>query len=359
MKRRGGAEPTGETSHAIATFSGLLGASGTALFIDQAMAWIVPGRHANVLTYRLSLMSVAVAAVAVALVVFRLRRRIRPAGLLEAMTATTVLSVIHLVAEDTTAGSTMFQILPVLYLAYHRPKNEALIGAGYASVATSFVALRLQPLASGLHNSLYVPVILLSVAFLVSRAREAQQEAEGQLRRQASVDALTGLATRSVFDTEATRAVAQRNAALILLDVDWFKQINDSYGHPVGDAVLQHVSARVQSQTRSTDLACRMGGDELALFLPGCTQFAAQQRAEQLMAEVADQPFTVSRGDSSILIAVGVSVGVGYAQRGRTLAELYSAADASLYRAKHRGRGRLGPIQYAQPTGPPAPELPG
>ena len=132
-----------------------------------------------------------------------------------------------------------------------------------------------------------------------------------RLERQAAVDALTGLATRRVLD-EAARsaisgAVSHDGTSLILLDVDEFKSVNDRYGHPAGDEVLVQLADYLVRSARRDDVVSRLGGDEMAVLLPGCAVTSLQRRAEQIVADVGTHPFVLPSGEE---IRVSVSVGL-------------------------------------------------
>jgi diguanylate cyclase (GGDEF)-like protein len=126
----------------------------------------------------------------------------------------------------------------------------------------------------------------------------------------------------------------------VLIDVDAFKAINDSHGHPVGDDVLVHLSTVLRGQVRAEDaVMSRLGGDELAVLLPGCSRDVAVRRAEDLHEAVRSTPLTLADGG---LLAVSISVGVAHVpQHSTDRRGLYTSADAALYDAKRAGRGRV------------------
>ncbi|MCA9079873.1 MAG: GGDEF domain-containing protein [Planctomycetaceae bacterium] len=164
---------------------------------------------------------------------------------------------------------------------------------------------------------------------------------EDQARR----DSLTRLANRHTFDSELQRQlkiaqVTDELCSLILFDLDHFKQINDTYGHPGGDAVLVEVGRRIEevvSQTRVTDrpLVARLGGEELAVLLPGVGHAGALRIAESIRHMLRDHP--VPFEDQSIHITTSAGIAV-CPRNGRTGNELIAAADAALYAAKSAGR---------------------
>jgi len=166
------------------------------------------------------------------------------------------------------------------------------------------------------------------------RARE-------DLRFQATHDALTGIWNRrAVFDLlqrELERATRSLSATgLLMLDLDHFKEVNDTYGHLAGDAVLREAAARVIQVVRSYDLVGRHGGEEFLVVLPGCDSNRVLQSAERVRAIIEATPIIVDR----FAIRVTVSVGATSATSGTSQKELLGIADAALYQAKKAGRNR-------------------
>ena len=180
-------------------------------------------------------------------------------------------------------------------------------------------------------------------------AGERQDALVAELRRQAAVDPLTGLVTRRVFDEAATSALSgaasEQGTGLILLDIDHFKQVNDQFGHPAGDSVLVQVGQLLLRGTRDGDTISRLGGDEIAVLLAGCSIDTLRRRAEQILAGVRAHHFEL---DGAEPIALSVSIGLAHLPtHGDNLRALYGAADASLYVAKRAGRDQVGPLPDA------------
>ena len=164
-----------------------------------------------------------------------------------------------------------------------------------------------------------------------------------RLEQMAIVDALTGAANRRAFDAEFARAQARAHRAgtrlgLAVMDLDRFKQVNDTRGHEAGDALLRHFANLVRARMRQTDFFARVGGEEFVLLLAEATMESAEHAAERIRAALAesslDLPGGALRGTVSIGIAVSES-GAGDAGR------LYALADEALYRAKSLGRNRV------------------
>jgi two-component system cell cycle response regulator len=160
----------------------------------------------------------------------------------------------------------------------------------------------------------------------------------------AVTDALTGLHNRRYMETHLTSLVeraraTQRPLSLLVADIDFFKRVNDTYGHDAGDAVLREFAARFRRNTRGIDLACRMGGEEFVIIMPETDLRRAFQVGERLRACVAAEPFHVNRQDR---LRVTASVGLATLEPGQDTAErLFKRADRALYVAKRDGRNRV------------------
>jgi len=170
---------------------------------------------------------------------------------------------------------------------------------------------------------------------------EARLHAE--LHRRATADALTGLPNRRAFEEALAREVARARRAgtplaLLAVDVDHFKRVNDQRGHPAGDAVLRAVAGRIASGARAGDLVARVGGEEFAVALPGAGPEAALEAAERIRARVAEEPIALEGGDLGVTVSVGVASLGEPAPDGPSLA---ARADEALYRAKRAGRDRV------------------
>jgi diguanylate cyclase len=163
--------------------------------------------------------------------------------------------------------------------------------------------------------------------------------------REAHTDALTGISNRRAFDAALhTLAGEAMNSGqplfLLLLDLDRFKTINDTWGHPVGDAVLRRIGTTLCDNLGEGALAARFGGEEFAVILTATTPSKAVEVAERLRAAVAGQTFSI-RSTGRTLGQITVSVGVAAYKVGESLTCLLDRADAALYRAKQEGRNRV------------------
>ena len=155
-------------------------------------------------------------------------------------------------------------------------------------------------------------------------------------------DGLTGLPNRRAFDEELAREVPRATRAgaplaVVVLDVDRFKAVNDLHGHAAGDAVLREVAARARAGVRAGDLAARIGGEEFALLLPGADLAGAHELAERLRAAIATAPFE-AEGKT---LEVTASLGCAALAAGEPPEALLARADARLYEAKRTGRNRV------------------
>ncbi len=158
----------------------------------------------------------------------------------------------------------------------------------------------------------------------------------------AVTDQLTGLFNRRYMSRHLNTLMsdnAGKQVSFLLLDVDFFKQINDTYGHDVGDEVLREFAGRISANVRGIDLACRYGGEEFVVVMPDTDLSFAYMVAERLRQSVADAPFAA--GSASRQVPVTISIGVAASGGGDTPEGLLKRADQALYRAKRDGRNRV------------------
>ena len=177
---------------------------------------------------------------------------------------------------------------------------------------------------------------------------------QARMARLAHYDVLTDLPNRVLLQDRAQQAIAQAQregkcVAVIYLDLDGFKQVNDAMGHDVGDQLLVQWSRRLQAVVRQTDTVCRQGGDEFVLLLPAIG--GAEQAgvvARKLMQQCVE-PFVLQ----GVTLSLGLSGGISlYPQHGQNLDELTRHADAAMYAAKQAGRNQI--RQYEGPATPPS-----
>jgi len=161
----------------------------------------------------------------------------------------------------------------------------------------------------------------------------------------AVTDQLTGLHNRRYLATHLDKLVDKsvgrgQPVSLLIMDIDFFKAVNDTHGHDVGDEVLKEFARRLQSNVRGIDLACRYGGEEFVVVMPDTDQSFAYMVAERLRQEVAEQPFDVNtdEGRLNVTISIGITTNDATAIGAQ---EMLKSADQALYRAKRDGRNRV------------------
>jgi diguanylate cyclase (GGDEF)-like protein len=175
---------------------------------------------------------------------------------------------------------------------------------------------------------------------IVFRDVTAAREMEHRVLHQATHDALTGLPNRAMLNEQLAHTIAlasrkQWQVALMFIDLDRFKVVNDSLGHAVGDQLLQQVAGRLQAAVRESDLVCRQGGDEFLVLLPdAATDESVTQVAERVLQSL-DRPFAVDGRELSVTPSIGIAV---FPRDGEDMDGLVKSADAAMYAAKEAGR---------------------
>jgi len=168
-------------------------------------------------------------------------------------------------------------------------------------------------------------------------------ELQARLQEQALHDPLTGLYNRRHMDTVLARELAACRAAgeplaLVLLDIDHFKRVNDTWGHLAGDDMLCVLAGQLQEIVEGRAMACRFGGEEFMLMLPGATAAAATALAERLRRRFEQQPGMAEGEPMRATLSLGIAIAPDH---GRSARELLHCADQALYQAKLRGRNRV------------------
>jgi diguanylate cyclase (GGDEF)-like protein len=172
----------------------------------------------------------------------------------------------------------------------------------------------------------------------------ARNELLARLQYAAAHDPLTQVLNRGGFMARAdsvlaASAHAQWPAAMLMMDIDFFKKVNDTYGHAAGDEVLTGFARLAAGCLRSGDVLGRLGGEEFAVLLPGCGVDDARAIAQRICDAFAAQPMVLADG---VRFSATVSIGLGcWNTPGTPLGTMLSVADAALYRAKHDGRNRV------------------
>jgi diguanylate cyclase (GGDEF)-like protein len=187
------------------------------------------------------------------------------------------------------------------------------------------------------------------VAMFADQAALAIQNARlfSEVHAQATVDPLTQVYNRRegmrLAEQELRRAQRHgRPFALAMLDVDHFKKVNDTHGHPVGDAVLVEVASRLRGILREVDLLARYGGEEFMVVLPETAADEGRRACERIREVIAGWPVSTERGPLSITLSVGICAATADPEGDRLeLASLIARADGALYQAKQNGRNRV------------------
>ncbi|HOW75471.1 MAG TPA: diguanylate cyclase [Candidatus Competibacteraceae bacterium] len=197
------------------------------------------------------------------------------------------------------------------------------------------------------NDALHQIIEQMSVPLQVAVEREViyrQMDLERQQIYERSIrDPLTGLFTR-IYMQEVVQRLCDiqdrspgHRVAVLMLDIDHFKNVNDTYGHNQGDIVLRRVAAEILATARSSDIAVRLGGEEFAIFVVGEAVVNVPQFAERLREKVAALRFEAPMADRLITVSIGAAI----RQPQETLLDLIQRADTALYAAKHRGRNRV------------------
>lgn len=238
---------------------------------------------------------------------------------------------------------TFFSVVPLM------PNVKLLLSLPYAAVSffvLFFVKEPTHPLYVP-NTAFLLPMTLIAgylIALRIEKYRRAAVVATRELEAVARTDALTGIANRRAFmhwaDIEVSRVGrgSDEGLAVLIVDIDHFKSVNDSFGHAAGDQLLVDFCRRVEATLRHYDAFARMGGEEFVVGLPRCNLSGAKATAERIRNAVADEPFTVAGKPVTKTVSIGVAtLHVGESEIDGALGR----ADAALYAAKRSGRNRV------------------
>jgi diguanylate cyclase (GGDEF)-like protein len=264
---------------------------------------------------------------------------------------TVMIAMSSLLTHTATDGSELLYMWPVLFSAYFMSlrvalANAALIAAVYPPLALSILG------KTGITPSVYLIGTSIITLLIVASLRRRIERLLAASALEARTDGLTGLANRRSWAETLDREIPRQarlgtSLAVLMIDLDHFKRLNDSAGHAAGDAALVGLADLLRGQARQSDVLARVGGEEFALALPDCGPEDALVRAEQIRSviEVGSAPWP-----TPITVSIGVAA---LPAHGSTGDDLMAAADAALYAAKAAGRNtaRLA-------AGPPAPARP-
>jgi diguanylate cyclase (GGDEF)-like protein len=252
------------------------------------------------------------------------------------------IAAVGLALPDRRLHPEVFLWFPAMYGVRQLRRSAAWVTIGIcAAFATGLYFVRYEPATAAL-DALYFDSTLVAITVRLTVTWGRFDRMLRSAKREASHDPLTGLMTRRSLELAAEqilpRAVHRRGAALVLIDIDHFKQVNDTYGHPMGDAVLAEIAQVLRNCARDADLVARLGGDELAILFDDAPFGWLPDRLETIRSAVAEHVF-----GSPAEASPKVSVSIGYAhtaQGATSLRELYVQADRALYTAKRLGRNR-------------------
>ena len=221
------------------------------------------------------------------------------------------------------------------------PREEAATAPIRIADQTWLLVVR-DPDQPGVSLSLMIALVGLSLAALLAALVLiwSRSERMQELARQASHDPLTGLKNRRRFEEDLRAELARSHrygveGALLMLDLDRFKQVNDTLGHPAGDRVLTEIAAILRHRARQTDVVARLGGDEFAIVLPSCSPAEAEAIADEITAAIREHGY-VSEGVPQLSASIGIAAfGLG---RRLSFDTVLANADAAMYAAKESGR---------------------
>lgn len=222
-------------------------------------------------------------------------------------------------------------VIPVFYTALNSPRRRDLVmvlGLFIASLVAAGIVNGSATMAHSLAAAAPVLAVCAIIGIATQHVTVTMATRTREATRQAHTDPLTGLPNRRAWDSELSRALASSgHVAVAVLDIDHFKQFNDTYGHPAGDQLLQATAAAWRDQLRAGDVLARLGGEEFGVLLTGPHADMAAQVTERLRE-------CVSHGCTC-------SAGVALARPGERPDAIVARADTALYAAKATGRDRL------------------
>ena len=257
--------------------------------------------------------------------------------------------VLTATALATTPGAgdgAVLYALPVLWTSFFFGRRGAAAIVTGIAAAHAIVLLVLPSASSYPARWVDVMIVVCVVALVVLALEERNESLVRQLASEASTDALTGLLNRRGFDERAALALAQSrrvpmSLAVVTFDIDYFKRVNDEWGHDVGDRVLQRIGMLIACHTRPTDVAARMGGEEFTVLLPGSSRADAEEFSERVRKALAETGPT----DAPV---VRMSAGVAVCEAPGDVEGCLQRADSALYEAKRTGRDRT--VGFEEPA---------
>ncbi|MEV4350869.1 GGDEF domain-containing protein [Actinoplanes sp. NPDC049596] len=262
--------------------------------------------------------------------------------------ATALITTLNQLSGDASTGAQLFYLWPVLYSANFLSRRLMGVTLAAISAAHASVAFRVLPTGHAISDWFSLTVAFALTMVVVYSLRRRNDTLLEVLETQALADPLTEVANRRSFDGELTRAVAWSHRtdsplALLTVDIDYFKKINDTWGHAVGDRALQQVAAALRVVARGPDdVVARLGGDEFVVLLR--TDRMEARRAADDVRTALDEMDGLPGGPPGL--SIGIALLPDHAE---TADELLVASDAALYEAKTGGRGRTAMAHPAPP----------
>ena len=217
------------------------------------------------------------------------------------------------------------------------------LSAYFMYLLMSYYAMRFGDLWLEVIYPLIFSILAFTVAFIVKYLIKSR-DFETQYKL-ATTDGLTELYNHRYFQEQMLMQIEQakrynNSFSLIIIDIDFFKRFNDTFGHQSGDAVLRQVAFTLKKNVRATDIVCRYGGEEMSIILPNTSQEEAYSTAEKICKRVASHTFKLANGkDSNVTISLGVAT---FPFDGEDASSIIETADKRLYNAKNNGRNQVG-----------------
>jgi diguanylate cyclase (GGDEF)-like protein len=253
-----------------------------------------------------------------------------------------------------TADNEMLYAWVCLYAFYFLSLRAAIVQLiGIAGAYAWLLSAAGVPTDEALTRLVVTLGTLLVAGLIIGRLRGSLNRLFEQLEARARHDSLTGLLNRRALEERASVEFARSRrdggpVAMLVADLDGFKELNDSLGHPAGDQLLIRIASVLDAETRAVDAVGRIGGDEFAVLLPGATSTAARATAERLRLAVK---LSAKQARVGVTLSIGIAVAPPAAH---TLDELWQAADRAMYQAKRAGGDRVGVDSDGGGEGPAA-----
>lgn len=256
-----------------------------------------------------------------------------------------IITLAVMVPDATATSFVWIMIMPVLsYLLLGRLAGFLIAAPFMVLCGLYFIFFRFET-TNGLHSTLELinPILCgLLILIFMHVYEHSRARAYDMLIRLAATDPLTGLDNRGRFQQRLTQSINESTRrkdtfALVLLDIDHFKHVNDTYGHDAGDEALRYLSERLLKRLRSTDIVARLGGEEFAVILKDVDTKTAFDLTEQLRLALDDSQLNYKGQDIHLTATFGVAM---WPHDARLPNQLYQVADRRLYAGKHLGRNR-------------------